>query len=85
MVDSGIALKPSARARITRAIHDCVGREVEVEYREVPDLLLGVRLTIGEQTVEWSAARFLERLESTLDEVIDGSGHSRRGTLPAAG
>jgi F-type H+-transporting ATPase subunit b len=39
-----------------------------------------MRLTIGEQTVEWSAARFLHRLETTLDEVIEGG--SRPG--PAA-
>jgi F-type H+-transporting ATPase subunit b len=76
-VESSIALKPGARSQITRAIHDCVARDIEVEYHEDGDLLLGVRLTIGEQTVEWSAARFLHRLETTLDEVIEGSGRHR--------
>jgi F-type H+-transporting ATPase subunit b len=80
-VESGLALKPGARSRVTRAIHDCVGRDVEVDYAEDADLLLGVRLTIGEQTVEWSAARFLSRLETTLDEVIEGGG----GRRPTAG
>ena len=83
-VESSIALPPGARSRITRAIHDCVASDIKVEYHEDADLLLGVRLTIGEQTVEWSAARFLHRLESTLDEVIEGSGrHRSRRSSPA--
>ena len=84
-VDSGLALKPGARGHITRAIHECVARDIDVEYREDEDLVLGIRLTIGEQTVEWSAARFLHRLETTLDEVIEGSGSHRPGRAPAPG
>ncbi|MDO9501150.1 F0F1 ATP synthase subunit delta [Falsiroseomonas sp.] len=84
-VESGIALKPGARSQVTRAIHECVGRDIDVGYHEDADLLLGMRLTIGEQTVEWSAARFLHRLETTLDEVIEGSGRHRPGGAPATG
>jgi F-type H+-transporting ATPase subunit b len=57
-VESGAALGPGVRGHVTRAIHDSVGRDIEVAYAENADLLLGLRLTIGEQTVEWSAARF---------------------------
>lgn len=79
-VESSVVLKPGVRGQITRAIHECVARDIEVEYEEDGDLLLGIRLTIGEQTVEWSAARFLHRLETTLDELIDGGGgHARAG------
>jgi F-type H+-transporting ATPase subunit b len=72
-VYSSVTLKPGARTGITRAIHAMIAPEIEVEYREDRDLLLGIRLTIGEQTVEWSAARFLSRLESSLDETIESS------------
>jgi F-type H+-transporting ATPase subunit b len=85
VVESSIALKPGARSQVTRAIHACVARDIDVEYREDDGLLLGVRLTIGEQTVEWSAARFLHRLETTLDEVIEGSGRGRPRGTPATG
>lgn len=83
-VESSVALKPAVRGQVTRAIHECIAQDIEVEYREDDDLLLGIRLTIGEQTVEWSAARFLHRLETTLDEVIQGSGRRRPGGAPAA-
>ena len=84
-VDSSLVLKPGVRSQITRAIHDCVSREIEVQYGESEDLLLGIRLTIGEQTVEWSAGQFLRRLETTLDEVIEAGGHAHSGRPSVAG
>jgi len=72
-VDSSVPLKPAARSQVTRAIHEHIGPDIEVEYGEDDDLLLGLRMTVGEQTVEWSATRFLGRLATTLDEVIEGS------------
>jgi len=76
-VESGVPLEPSARGRITRAVHESIAPNIEVDYREDETLLLGLRLTIGEQTVEWSATRFLGHLETTLDEVIEGSTRHR--------
>ncbi len=84
-VESSVVLQPGARGQITRAIRDCIAQEIEVDYTEDDHLLLGIRLTIGEQMVEWSASRFLHRLETTLDEVIEGSGHQGSGRAPATG
>lgn len=84
-VESSVPLEPSARSRITRAVHEHIAPDIEVNYHEDDGLLLGVRLTIGEQTLEWSAARFLGRLETTLDEVIEGSSRPRSGRSPASG
>ncbi len=82
-VDSGVPLDPSARSRVTRAVNEQIAPDIEVAYGEDDALLIGVRLTIGEQTVEWSATRFLGRLEKTLDEVIEGSGRPRSGRAAA--
>jgi F-type H+-transporting ATPase subunit b len=76
-VDSSVALKPASRSQITRAIHAHIDPDITVEYGEDDDLLLGLRLIVGEQTLEWSATRFLSRLGTTLDEVIEGSGRRR--------
>ncbi|MBU4529279.1 MAG: hypothetical protein KUA43_07125 [Hoeflea sp.] len=84
-VESSVLLKPAARSQITRAVHEHIAPDIEVDYHEDGDLLLGVRLTVGEQTVEWSATRFLGRLETTLDEVIEGSSRLRSGRTPATG
>lgn len=78
LVQSAVALDASARRRITRAIHAQFETDIEVDYREVEDVLVGLRLTIGEQTVEWSAARYLERLHRELDDLLQPTGAIRR-------
>jgi len=81
-VASSVPLEPAARSRMTDAIHDHIAPGIEVEFIEDDALLLGLRLIIGEQTVEWSAARFLSRLDTTLDEVIEGGGRRRAARMP---
>jgi len=39
-------------------------------------MVLGVRLTIGDYTAEWSAMRYLKRLETELGEIIDAGTHA---------
>lgn len=78
LVETATALDTAARRKITRAIHDEFETDIEVDYREDDAVLLGVRLTIGEQTVEWSAARHLKRLNRELDALLDTASPARR-------
>jgi len=76
VVHTGSALESSAKGRITRAIHETLSSDIEVDYREDADMVLGVRLTIGDYTAEWSAMRYLKRLETELGEIIDAGTHA---------
>lgn len=76
LVETGAEIDTGARRLVTRAIHDSLDTDVEVDYREDAGMVLGLRLTIGDQTVEWSAVRYLDRLETTLVEMLDASRHS---------
>lgn len=71
LVETGIDLSPTARGRITRAIHDDLVDGLKVDYRRADDVLLGIRLTIGGHTVEWSAARYLDRFQRLVGEALD--------------
>src|SRR6056297_289686 len=77
-VETATALDKAARQKITRAIHELFETDIDVEYREEDEVLLGVRLTIGEQTVEWSAARHSKRLNREIDELLDSASTARR-------
>ena len=74
VVESGMELDPSMRSRITRAIHEELSERIEVEYRTDPDLLVGIRLTLGDHTVEWSARRYLDRLDRAIRESLEQAG-----------
>lgn len=71
LVESGLDLPPAARSRVTRAIHKTLADTAEVTYRLDRALLLGIRLTIGQMTIEWSASRHLEKLEKAASEAIE--------------
>lgn len=73
IVESSNNLKSGIRGQITRAVHEVLSTDLDVEYRQDEDLILGFRLVIGEQTLEWSAARHLRRLDKALDEAIDSA------------
>ena len=74
-VYSGAAIDSASRGKITRSLHEILSSDLDVTYREDPEMVLGVRLTIGDHSVEWSAARYLKRLEAELSEIIDARSH----------
>ncbi|WP_296643378.1 F0F1 ATP synthase subunit delta [Roseinatronobacter sp.] len=78
LVESATKLDTAARQKITRTLHEEFETDVEVEYREDAEMLLGVRLSIGEQTVEWSAIRHLKRLNRELDALLESAGPTKR-------
>ncbi|MCZ0813067.1 MAG: F0F1 ATP synthase subunit delta [Pseudomonadota bacterium] len=78
LVETAAALETADRGKVTRAIHEEFETDIEVDYRVDDEVLLGVRLTIGEQTVEWSAARHLNRLNRELDALLDSARTVRR-------
>lgn len=73
LVESGMELASTARGRITRAVHEHIAEGIEVEYRTDADVLLGIRLTLGHQVLEWSASRYLDRIETLVGESLDSA------------
>ena len=73
LVESRTALPSALRARITRTIHHAVSRAIDVEYTTTSSMLLGMRLTIGNQIVEWSVDRHFDRLETAIVEAIENA------------
>lgn len=78
VVESGVELPPPARSRITRAVHEKLTTDVELEYLTSEDLVLGIRLILGEQTVEWSARRHLDTLEDVIEEALESDAAAAR-------
>ncbi|MBD1548351.1 hypothetical protein [Roseibium aggregatum] len=76
VVESGIDLPSAARSRITRAIHDNLGADIEPDYRTDEDVVLGIRLTLGEEIVEWSAGSYLDKLDDLVRDTLDAAGRS---------
>lgn len=84
-IEGAHALDAPAQRRLTRLIHETLGDAIKVEYATDPDLLLGLRLRVGSQTLEWSLAGLLDDLDATFEQLIDpGEGTKRRSAREAA-
>jgi F-type H+-transporting ATPase subunit b len=77
-VVTSASIDSASKGQITRAIRETLSSGIEVHYEEDPEIVLGVRLTIGDFSADWSAARYLRRLETEMGEVID-AGTRRTG------
>ena len=75
-VESSLPLDTDAKNRVRGAIAECIGAEtgekLEIEFKGNPDLLLGIRLIIGEQSFEWSASQYLSVLETEVEQQLEG-------------
>lgn len=69
VIESAMALDPSAKRNLTRLVHDKFGDEVDVEYQTDEDLLLGLRLRAGARSVEWSLAGLLDDLDDVFEDL----------------
>lgn len=70
LVESSFELPGPAQEDIEKVVHETISKDVKIHYSRSDDLLFGVRLIAGGQTVEWSLARYLERLEDAVEDKL---------------
>lgn len=70
-IESTFPLEPSLKRRITVAVHELLSDKLAVEYAQNDDLICGIRLKAGGQTVSWSIASYVDRLEARVRAELD--------------
>lgn len=61
---------PTMRGRLTRAIHEYLAENIEIEYIQSPDLICGIELTGRGRSLRWNLADFTEELTARIDEAF---------------
>jgi F-type H+-transporting ATPase subunit b len=62
-IQTSFELSGHLKKRITAAIREQISPEAEVNYQIADDLICGIRLKAGGQTIGWTLAGYLDRLE----------------------
>lgn len=70
VVNSRFDLSSSQRSHITRAVHEQISRECELQYRETDVLSCGIELRFGDKLLRWSVDAYLDDLESSVAQHI---------------
>ncbi len=78
LIESPFELPASVRTELMRTVHEIIAKDLHVNYREVSELLLGLRLRIGGRTVTWTLADYFDRLEASIGEALQHSGTAKR-------
>jgi len=61
------------RGRITRALHEHLGKDLEIDYETMPDLVCGIRLGDEGHAVDWNLADYLSQITERMDSAIDAA------------
>lgn len=77
-VHSSFELDSQVRSRLTRALHEHLSREAEVEYDQDGELLCGVELRRAHHRLGWNLAGYMDQLGERLDAAF-GPAVSRKG------
>lgn len=70
-VFSAFEMAADERRKVTRIVHETIGKDVEVEYDTDPDLLLGVVLKTAGEKVAWSAHDYLKALTEDVQAAVE--------------
>ena len=74
VIESPFELSAPTRAQLTQTVHEVIAEDLDIDYEEAGDLLLGVRLRVGGRTVVWALAEYFDRLEAHISEALRQSG-----------
>jgi F-type H+-transporting ATPase subunit b len=69
-VRSGFEMSPDAKREITKTIQDEILAGVEVTFEQNPDVICGLELKMGGQTVAWSLDSYFEALEKLIGQDL---------------
>jgi F-type H+-transporting ATPase subunit b len=69
-IRSSFELSASHRQKMTRTVHEILGKELSVDYIVASDLLLGIVLQVGSSKIQWNAADYLESLQEETRSML---------------
>jgi len=69
-VRSSFDLSSGQRQKLTRIVHEVLGKEIAVDYETESSLIFGISMQVGSSRLEWNAEDYLESLEEKTDAML---------------
>lgn len=69
-VASATELPGSVKSAITRAVHELVGQDIEVDYAVDDELVLGMELRCGGRSLGWTVRDYLDAVSREVRELL---------------
>jgi F-type H+-transporting ATPase subunit b len=81
-VRSAFELPATVRRTLTSSLRDAVGPDVEVTYEQADDVVCGVEIRAGGESLAWSLEGHLDTLERRLADGLGERAAGRKGEAP---
>jgi F-type H+-transporting ATPase subunit b len=69
-ISSAFELDSRVRDRLTRAVHEHLGADLQVSYAVSAELLCGIRLDSEQQQLSWNLADYMDELTARIEEAF---------------
>lgn len=69
-VSSSFALSSDTRSQVTRAIHENIIDNIDVQYTESPELICGIELLAEGRQLSWNVANYLDELTGRIEQAF---------------
>jgi F-type H+-transporting ATPase subunit b len=69
-ITSAFELDPTVRGRLTRAVHEHIGEDLELSYAVSGELLCGLRLDSEQQQLSWNLADYMDELTTRIEQAF---------------
>ncbi|MDX1433643.1 MAG: hypothetical protein R3286_14465 [Gammaproteobacteria bacterium] len=73
-VHTAFELDPSARGRITRAIHEHIREGIVIDYEVSPELICGIEMTAAGRQLSWTLDGYLDALDERMETLLERAG-----------
>lgn len=71
VVRSAFEMPATSRQKITRALHDHIADDIEVEYETASELIMGIEMKTPDRKLSWTVKHYLATLEDAARESLD--------------
>ena len=71
-VQSSLELVENLKAEIQTTVHEIIGKETQLQFKTLPDLIGGIELIANGYKLSWSISAYLNSLEKSIsDPIVD--------------
>lgn len=70
-IATAFELPSSVRGRLTRAVHEHLGEDLDVQYEQSQDFACGIELRSGGKRLGWNVDAYLDQVASRVEETFD--------------
>lgn len=69
LIRSAFDLSEKQKLEIEKSVKEIIGKEIQFQFKTMPELISGIELTTNEYKLSWSISEYLNSFEKSISEI----------------